>query len=33
MDSKFYKVDNTPLVCLLGDEILEIDKKFSFHFF
>lgn len=33
INSKFYKLENTALSCLLGNEILEIEKTFSFHFF
>lgn len=33
MNSNFYKLENTPLVCLLGDEILNIEKNLSFRFF
>lgn len=32
-NSKYYQLENTPLVHLLGDEILNLERDFSFHLF
>lgn len=33
VNSNYYQMENTPLVHLLGDEILEIEKDFTFHLY
>ena len=33
VNSNYYQIENTPLVHLLGEDVLEIEKDFTFHLY